>query len=35
MMKKAILTNGIVRSAAYGARKLQKGITGRIEKLNK
>ena len=35
MMKKAILTNGIVRSAAYGARKLQKGINGRIEQIKK
>lgn len=35
MMKKAILTNGIVRSAAYGTRKLKKGINGKIEQIKK
>ncbi len=35
MMLKAPLTNGVVRSAAYGARKLKKGINGRIEQIKK
>ncbi|MBE6158595.1 MAG: hypothetical protein E7159_02070 [Firmicutes bacterium] len=35
MMLKAPLTNGVVRSAAYGARKLKKGINGRIEQMKK
>ena len=35
MMLKAPLTNGIVRSAMYGARKVKKGIDGRIRELKK
>ncbi len=35
MMLKAPLTNGVARSAAYGIRKLKKGINGRIEQIKK